>query len=134
MFRLLEAESGRIIIDNVDISKIGLHTLRTKISVIPQIPTLFSGCTVRENLDLFTLHSDEKLRQVLQDCHMLDVVDELPNGWHTMVAEGGSNFSVGQRQLLCLARSILSNNRILIMDESTGSYIVTSIAFESPFY
>lgn len=121
LFRLLEAEAGQIFIDGIDISKVGLHHLRKNVSIIPQNPTLFAGCTIKENLDWLGNHTDASIWNALNDAHLDKWVSSLPNGLSTIVAEGGSNFSVGQRQLLCLARAVLKRNAILILDEVTAN-------------
>ncbi|XP_020490124.2 ATP-binding cassette sub-family C member 4-like isoform X2 [Labrus bergylta] len=119
LFRLAEPE-GRIMIDGFLTSEIGLHTLRQKMSIIPQDPVLFTG-SVRKNLDPFRQHTDEDLWNALQEVQMKAVVEDLPNKLETVLTESGSNFSMGQRQLVCLARSILQKNRILIIDEATAN-------------
>lgn len=91
-------------IDGIDVSKLGLHKLRMSMSVINQVPVLFSGCTIRENLDPFGHYSDEAIMNALKDVQMLDNINSLPDAMNSHVAENGANFSVGERQLLCLAR------------------------------
>ncbi|XP_021267681.1 multidrug resistance-associated protein 1 isoform X4 [Numida meleagris] len=120
LFRINEAAEGEIIIDGVNIAKIGLHDLRFKITIIPQDPVLFSG-SLRMNLDPFDQHSDEDIWRSLELAHLKNFVSSLPDKLNHECAEGGENLSVGQRQLVCLARALLRKSKILVLDEATAA-------------
>lgn len=120
LFRILEKAQGSIIVDDVDISTIGLHDLRSKITIIPQDPVLFSG-TLRMNIDPFQAYTDEELWKALEHAHLKTFVISLPQGLQHECSEGGENLSVGQRQLVCLARALLRKTKILVLDEATAA-------------
>ncbi|KAK1668174.1 hypothetical protein QYE76_056333 [Lolium multiflorum] len=120
LFRIMDPTVGQIIIDGIDICTIGLHDLRSRLSIIPQDPTMFEG-TVRNNFDPLGEYTDNQIWEALDHCQLGDEVRKKELKLDSPVIENGENWSVGQRQLVCLGRVILRRTKILVLDEATAS-------------
>ncbi|KAL0563807.1 hypothetical protein V5O48_018256, partial [Marasmius crinis-equi] len=128
-FRFVEATEGRIVVDDIDISKIGLTDLRSKLTIIPQDPTILSG-TLRSTLDVFDEYDDAEIFEALRRVQLIPACADSEDNSESVnanvfrnldspVSEGGENFSTGEKQLLCMARAILKRSKVLVMDEAS---------------
>ncbi|KAG0297659.1 hypothetical protein BGZ98_000528 [Dissophora globulifera] len=127
LLRVVEAAEGKILIDDVDVREIGLHDLRSKIAIIPQEPVLFVG-TIRSNLDPFHRRTDQEIWAALDAVHLSENIKQnMPLRLETQIIENGRNFSLGQRQLFCIARAILFQSRILVLDGKALSFNINRV-------